>query len=42
LIADTARRERVAAAGHARTLREHTFQARMREVVEILDRHLRA
>jgi glycosyltransferase involved in cell wall biosynthesis len=33
-------RSAVAAAGQARTLREHTYRARMRELVAILERHL--
>ena len=33
-------RSRVAAAGQARTLREHTYEHRMRELAEILERHL--
>lgn len=35
---DGARRE-VAAAGHARTMRDHTYAIRMRELVEILEAH---
>jgi spore maturation protein CgeB len=30
-------RERIAAAGHKRTLQEHTYQARMRHLVELID-----
>jgi spore maturation protein CgeB len=32
----------IAAAGMARTLREHTYQARMKELLDILSRHLQA
>jgi spore maturation protein CgeB len=34
-------REEIAAAGTARTLREHTYQARMSELLEIVNRYLR-
>lgn len=34
-------RDAIARAGQARTMREHTYQARMRELREILARHLR-
>jgi len=40
LLADRPRLDRIAAAGQARTLREHSFKARMVEVRDILDRHL--
>jgi spore maturation protein CgeB len=32
----------IAAAGLARTLREHTYQTRMKELLDILTKHLRA
>ena len=33
-------RQEIAAAGQRRTLAEHTYEQRMRELVEILSRHL--
>jgi hypothetical protein len=42
LLRDPARRADVAAAGRARTLRDHTYQTRMRELHDILSEHLRA
>jgi spore maturation protein CgeB len=42
LLGDQDRLDAIAAAGNARTLREHTFKARMREVLDILNRHLSA
>lgn len=36
LLADEERRERIAAAGQARTLRDHTYEVRMRELADIL------
>jgi spore maturation protein CgeB len=41
LFADAQRLDRIAAAGTARTLRDHTFRVRMREVLDILNKHLR-
>jgi spore maturation protein CgeB len=41
LFSDTERLDRIAAAGTARTLRDHTFRVRMREVLDILNKHLR-
>jgi spore maturation protein CgeB len=41
LLRDPDRLAQVAAAGTARTLREHTYQARMKELLEILNRYLR-
>jgi spore maturation protein CgeB len=40
LLRDPERLARIAAAGRARTLREHTYPARMRELLEILNRYL--
>jgi spore maturation protein CgeB len=40
LLRDPDRLARIAAAGRARTLREHTYQARMKELLEILNRYL--
>jgi spore maturation protein CgeB len=40
LLQDPKRIAAIAAAGHARTLRDHTYQARMKELVAILGRHL--
>jgi spore maturation protein CgeB len=37
-----AERKAVASAGQARTLRDHTYAVRMRELVEILERYLRS
>jgi spore maturation protein CgeB len=42
LLCDPARRTDIAAAGRARTLRDHTYQTRMRELHDILNKHLRA
>lgn len=42
LIADPEQLQRIATAGKARTLRDHTFAARMREVLDILSRYLPA
>lgn len=41
LIRDGERLDRIAAAGNARTLRDHTFKARMREILDIFNKHLR-
>jgi hypothetical protein len=41
-LRDHERLDRVAAAGNARTLREHTFEIRMREILDILNKHVRA
>jgi hypothetical protein len=40
-LADEEMRRDVAAAGQARTLREHTYSVRMRELADILEDHLR-
>jgi spore maturation protein CgeB len=42
LLAEPARLAQIAAAGNARTLREHTYQARMQELIGILTRHLKS
>ena len=42
LLGDPERRAAIAAAGRARTLREHSYQARMTELVGILNKYLRA
>lgn len=42
LLRDNERLERIAAAGNARTLREHTFKLRMREILDILNRRIGA
>jgi spore maturation protein CgeB len=41
LLPDAGRLDSIAAAGTARTLRDHTFRLRMREVLDILNGHLR-
>jgi spore maturation protein CgeB len=41
LLGNPERRTEIAAAGKARTLREHTYQARMKELLEILNRYSR-
>jgi spore maturation protein CgeB len=41
LLRNPERVAEIAAAGTARTLRDHTYQARMRELLEILNRYLR-
>jgi spore maturation protein CgeB len=38
---DESDRNRVARAGHERTLRDHTYEARMRELIAILTRHMK-
>ena len=40
ILGDDARRQTVATAGHQRTLREHTYAARMAEVLGIIERRL--
>ena len=40
-LADEVERTRIARAGQARTLREHTYEHRMKELVEILGRYVR-
>jgi hypothetical protein len=40
-LADEDARREIAAAGQRRTLRDHTYEVRMRELVPILERHLR-
>jgi spore maturation protein CgeB len=40
-LADEDARHEIAAAGQARTLRDHTYEVRMRELIEILERRLR-
>ena len=40
LLRDHERLDRIAAAGNARTLREHTFKLRMREILDILNRQI--
>jgi spore maturation protein CgeB len=42
LMRDTERLDGIAAAGAARTRRDHTFKLRMTEVLDILNNHLRA
>jgi spore maturation protein CgeB len=42
LLSQPQRRSDIAAAGQARTLREHTYQKRMQELLVILDKYLRA
>ena len=42
LLRHPERLAKIAAAGMARTLREHTYRARMKELLDILSRHLRA
>jgi spore maturation protein CgeB len=42
LLRDDKRLDGMAAAGNARTLREHTFKIRMREILDILNKHVRA
>ena len=41
LLADDAERRRIAAAGQARTLRDHTYERRMGELAAILEERLR-
>lgn len=41
LLHDKPRLDSIAAAGNARTLREHTFKMRMREILSILKNHVR-
>lgn len=41
LLSDGARLDSIAAAGHARTLRDHTFKDRMREILAVLNEQLR-
>ncbi len=41
LLSDGARLDSIAAAGHARTLRDHTFKDRMREILAVLNERLR-
>ena len=38
ILGDDARRRAIAEAGQQRTLREHTYAARMSEVLDIIDR----
>lgn len=40
LIADPARLDRIAAAGHARTIRDHTYAQRAVQLAGILDARL--
>jgi spore maturation protein CgeB len=42
LIVNPERLQRIASAGNARTLRDHTFAARMREILDILSKYLTA
>ncbi|HEU4345178.1 MAG TPA: glycosyltransferase [Candidatus Binatia bacterium] len=40
ILADEAKRQAIARAGHERTLRDHTYARRAEELVNILERHL--
>jgi hypothetical protein len=41
-LAEPEKLAQIAVAGAARTLREHTYQARMQELTGILTRHLKS